>query len=192
MIQNFVRSKNDVHRHEKGISSKNINSVLTRLYRKRLNDYLTHMRVVALNAKKDEKKKLTMIHHCLTRSKRAAFEKWKKQAAVMTTVLDVNMQGPVVEEVLDNQLDVHNLKGMMASEGFTQNEIDDIADRAKGKSLELLAKAVGRWKHYTYEDDKYVIPKMFERWRQWIAMRKIVKHWLSYIGNKQHHVRADL
>ena len=23
-------------------------------------------------------------------------------------------------------------------------------------------------------------------------MRKIIKHWLDFIGNKQHHVRADL
>ena len=102
MIQNFVRSKKDVHRHEKGLSTKNMNSVLTRLYRKRLLDYMTHFRMVALNTKKDEFKKLTMVKHCLTRGLRHAFERWKRQANIAQTVINVNETGPVVEEVLDH------------------------------------------------------------------------------------------
>ena len=192
MIQNFVRSKNDVHGHEKTLSSKNVHSVLLRIYRKRMLDYLTHIRLVALNGKKEQSKKLSMIHHCLTRSLRHAFDKWKMQANVMTTVIDVNETGPVVEEVLDHQLDVHNLKALMDKEGFTQNEIDEVADKAQDKGLDLIARAVGRWKHYTYDDDKYLIPKMFDRWRQWVAFRKILRHWLDYIGNRQNHVKADL
>lgn len=77
-------------------------------------DYMTHFRVASLSMKKDERKKLSMIHHCLTRSTRHAFDRWKRQANLMTTVQDVNESGPVVEEVLDHQLDVHNLKGLMA------------------------------------------------------------------------------
>ena len=65
-----------------------------------------------------------------------------------------------------------------------KHEIADIEDEAAKKSLALIAKAIGRWRHYTYDGDKYLIPKMFERWRQWIALRKIVKHWLDFIGNK--------
>ena len=184
MIQNFVRSTKDVHTHEKDLSAKNVNSVLTRLYRKRLLDYMTHFRMVSLNSKKDEYKKLAMVKHCLTRSLRHAFERWRRQANVATTVIEVNDSGPVVEEVLDHQLDVHNLKKLMTEEGFGKHEIADIEDEAAKKSLALIAKAIGRWRHYTYDGDKYLIPKMFERWRQWIALRKIVKHWLDFIGNK--------
>ena len=113
MIQNFVRSKNDVHAHEKDLSAKNVNSVLTRLYRNRLDTYMTHFRLVTLNGKRQQAKQLSMVKHCLTRSTRAAFEKWKSQAHYATTVIDVNESGPVVEEVLDHQLDVHNLKKLM-------------------------------------------------------------------------------
>ena len=83
-------------------------------------------------------------------------------------MIEVNDAGPVVEEVLDHQLDVHNLKNLMKDEGFKPSEIDDIEQEADKKSLETMAKAIGRWKHYTYEDDKYLVPKMFDRWRQWI------------------------
>lgn len=192
MIQNFVRSKKDVHRHEKGLAGKNVNSVLTRLYRKRLLDYMTHFRMVSLNLKKDEYKKLAMVKHCLTRGLRLNFERWKRQANVAQTVVNVNETGPVVEEVLDHQLDVHNLKKLMTEEGFGKHEIDDIENEAQKKSLDTIAKVIGRWKHYTYDGDKYLIPKMFERWRQWIQLRKIVKTWLDFIGNKQNHVKADM
>ena len=40
-----------------------------------------------------------------------------------TTVLEVNLGGPVVEEVLDKQMDVANLKRLMASEGFATHQI---------------------------------------------------------------------
>ena len=102
MIQNFVRSKNDVHRHEKGLSSKNMNSVLTRLYRKRLLDYMSHLRLMSLKWKKEELKKLTMVKHCLSRGLRFAFDRWKRQANIAQTVIEVNDAGPVVEEVLDH------------------------------------------------------------------------------------------
>ena len=169
-----------------------MNSVLTRLYRKRLLDYMSHLRLVSLKWKKEELKKLTMIKHCLSRGLRFAFDRWKRQASIAQTVIEVNDAGPVVEEVLEHQLDVHNLKQMMKDEGFKQGEIDDIEHDADKKSLEKMAKVVGRWKHYTYEDDKYLIPKMFDRWRQWIQLRKIVKHWLDFIGNKQNNTKADL
>ena len=78
MIQNFVRSKNDVHRHEKVLSAKNMDSVLTRLHRKRLLDYMSHLRLVSLKWKREELKKLTMVKHCLSRSLRHAFDRWKR------------------------------------------------------------------------------------------------------------------
>ena len=124
--------------------------------------------MVSLNLKKDEFKKLTMVKHCLTRGLRHAFDRWKRQANIAQTVINVNETGPVVEEVLDHQLDVHNLKNMMTEEGFTKHEIGDIENEAQKKSLAKIAKAVGRWKHYTIEGDKYLVPKMFDRWRQWI------------------------
>jgi hypothetical protein len=56
----------------------------------------------------------------------------------------------------------------MKDEGFKPSEIDDIEQEADKKSLEKMSRVIGRWKHYTYEDDKYLVPKMFDRWRQWI------------------------
>lgn len=75
----------------------------------------------------------------------------------------------------------------MEDEAFTKDQIENIAEKASKKGLELLAKSVARWKHYepaNPESDLYLIPKMFDRWRHFVAVRKIVKHWLNYIGNR--------
>jgi len=53
-----------------------------------------------------------------------------------------------------------------------------------------MARAIARMKHCNGDD--YLKPKMFDRWRAWVKMRKIVKHWLGYLSNRQQHRKADL
>ena len=33
---------------------------------------------------------------------------------------------------------------------------------------------------------------MFDRWRRFVQFRKIVKHWLDFITNRQQHQKADM
>jgi len=43
-----------------------------------------------------------------------------------------------------------------------------------------------------YNEELYVVPKMFDRWKLFVKMRKLAKHWMEYIGNRQQNVKADL
>jgi hypothetical protein len=43
-----------------------------------------------------------------------------------------------------------------------------------------------------YNEELYVVPKMFDRWRMYVKMRKMMLHWMHYIGNRQQPVRSDL
>ena len=88
-------------------------------------------------------------------------------------------------------MDVMNLKSLMKSEGFNEYQVEEIAHSGDIKAHELLAKSIGRWKHWNGTDD-YLKPKMFDRWRKWIKMRKIVKHWLDFLTNRQQHKQADV
>ena len=71
----------------------------------------------------------------------------------------------------------------MTEEGFTQPQIEEITHKGADKGLELLRKSIGRWKHWNGTDD-YLKPKMFDRWRQFVQLRKIVKHWLEFMANR--------
>ena len=60
-----------------------------------------------------------MFGHMVSQRVRDAFDMWKKKANFATTVIEVNEIGPVVEEVLEKQMDVANLRNLMTEEGFT-------------------------------------------------------------------------
>ena len=79
----------------------------------------------------------------------------------------------------------------MASEGFTEHQIEDVTHNASEKARELLAKTIGRWKCWNGTDD-YLKPKCFDRWRRFVAMRRIIRHWLDFMANRQQHQKADL
>ena len=191
MIKNFVASKDGAHAGAKELATRNLRDTLHKVYLRKMLQYHSHLRRQIHGDKVVEKKKKVMFGHFISKSMRDAFDMWKKKANFAQTVIEVNEIGPVVEEVLDARLDVTNLKNLMASEGFTEHQIEDVANRASDKGLELLGRAIGRWKCWNGTDD-YLKPKMFDRWRRFVAMRRIVKHWLAFLTNRQAHVKADL
>ena len=191
MIRNFWIAKENVFEHEKELATKNLKNTLLKIYLRKLLQHYSHMRRQILGNKVVENKKRVMFGHFISAQVRDAFNRWKQKAMFATTVIEANEIGPVVEEVLDKQMDVANLKNLMADEGFTNYQVQDVTDNAEKKANELLARSVARWKHWNGTDD-YLKPKMFDRWRQYIQMRKIVRHWLDFLTNRQQHEKADL
>jgi hypothetical protein len=78
----------------------------------------------------------------------------------------------------------------MRSQGYTEKEIDEFAERAKMFSKTLMAKTIARLRHV--DGDTYLKPKMFDRWRQFVHMRKLLRYILRNMENKLKPVKADL
>ena len=51
----------------------------------------------------------------------------------------------------------------MRDQGYTEKEVEQFRENAQQYSQGLLKKTVARMKHFS--DDKYLKPKMFERWK---------------------------
>ena len=121
------------------------------------------------------------------------FQRWRYQAELVTVAKDCNEQGPVVEEVLGWRVKLHSLKYFMNDEGFEKHQIEDETESAKQKSNELIARAVARWKCANVdEDDSYLLPKMFDRWREFVRLRKLVGWILSNMENRLQPTKADM
>ena len=183
MIKNFDATKRQVHEQEKMISARKFSDALHEIYMKKLHLYYMHMRRQIQGGKTWHTKQKTTFGHFVSRRVRDAFNMWKNKATLATTVIEVNEIGPIAEEVLEKQLDVANLRNLMADEGFTEHQIEDVTQNASDKALELLAKSVGRWKCWNGTDD-YLKPKVFDRWKRFVAFRRIVKHWLDFMANR--------
>ena len=63
-------------------------------------------------------------------------------------------------------------------------------ERAKTFSEGLIRKTIARMRHVA--GDSYLKPKMFDRWRQFVNMRKLLRYILRNLENKLKPVRADL
>jgi hypothetical protein len=43
-----------------------------------------------------------------------------------------------------------------------------------------------------YNEEKYVMPKMFDKWRQYVHMRKLFHYWLGFVEKRAQLVKSDL
>jgi hypothetical protein len=53
-----------------------------------------------------------------------------------------------------------------------------------------MLKVIRRMQHYNQES--YTKPKMFDRWRQFVHLRKLFKYWLKFIGNRGEYIKCDI
>ena len=191
-IQNYVLSKNDLFAKKKKVASSTLSSIMLKFFRRKLLSYFSRYRNQVQKDRIIDSKRRAIFNHWIVRDLKNAFNKWKNQAKCATTVMDVNLEGPIVEDVLNAQMDVGNMKNFMKKEGFTDRQIDEIANKGQDKGDSILKKAIGRWKVHSKDQDGYLQTKMFDRWRQYVHMRKIVKYWLNFIENRQQVVKSDL
>jgi len=155
-----------------------------------MTDYLSALRVKVVDRKLKDLVISSMFGHWYARDLRRRFLHWRDQAKKATTVIDVNETGPIVEEVLEAQQQWTNQLKFMCDQGYTQKEMDELAEKAKDFSKTLISKTIARFNHVA--GDSYLIPKMFARWRQFVQMRKLLRYILRNIENKLQPVKADL
>ena len=55
-----------------------------------------------------------------------------------------------------------------------------------------MSRAVARINHNTLKDNKYLKPKMFDRWKMWVKIRKLVRYILQNTENKLQPRKADI
>ena len=78
----------------------------------------------------------------------------------------------------------------MISEAYTLNEVNWATEWAKSRAKEHLNKSICRMHHYT--SAKYLKPKVFDRWRLFVKMRKLLRYLLLNLENKLKPGYADL
>lgn len=134
-----------------------------------------------------------MLGHMSSYRVRLGFFRWRDQAKKVSVELEVDEVGPVVEEVHHHQLRDRNMKYFLRDEAYTPIEIHRISQWARGRTKEYLARTITRMQHYDSKDgDKYLKPKMFDRWKLFTRVRKLIRYLLNNMENRMQPVKADL
>lgn len=83
-----------------------------------------------------------------------------------------------------------NCKNFMREEGYTEADIARALQVGNHEQLALLRKGLCRMQHYNSE--LYTVPKMFDRWRQFVHLRKLFKHWSQFVDKRSEYIKCDL
>ena len=78
----------------------------------------------------------------------------------------------------------------MKEEGYDGDDLDGALKSHETQHRNLQLKAIRRMQHYN--EDLYLKPKMFDRWREYIHMRKLFRYWLSFTEKRSKLVKSDL
>ena len=114
-----IRLKDQV----KGIAASNLAGVLNQLYLSRMRTNLSDLRSKILKMWARRATIKNMLGHLFSWNLRDMFQKWKYQSLKQSTVEEVNEEGPVVEEVLVEQMRYENLKNFLKDQRYTSTEV---------------------------------------------------------------------
>ena len=78
----------------------------------------------------------------------------------------------------------------MELEGYSKEDIALLEKHGADEYKRLLNKAKARMDHFNAE--KFMLPKAFDSWRKFVAMRKLFKYYLNFVDNRSSFPKADL
>ena len=87
--------------------------------------------------------------------------------------------------------EIENLKEFMRKEHFTEKEIQLKCKEWFGRNEHLMKKYMTRMR-LRLDPKKRIMPAVWNRWKQYVGMRKLIKYQVKQMENNCHNVKADL
>jgi len=78
----------------------------------------------------------------------------------------------------------------MRKEHHTEDEVAEMMKTVNWKTNGLMKKYIIRWR-IRYTEKKW-FPYYIERWKQYVKVRKMIRHQFRFCENQVHHVKSDL
>ena len=127
--------------------------------------------------------------HSLRR--RDAFDWWRRKTELMELAQDLHDTGPVRAEYWQAQRDIENMKEFLRKEKYTEGEIDMIYNGVCTKNEGLMKKYMIRMR-IARDQDQRLLPIVWQRWREYVAVRKSVRYQFRICHNQVQDGVADL
>ena len=102
----------------------------------------------------------------------------------------MHFEGPVREQIFEERIVLKNYEDLMREEGYSEEDIKEALSKGVKKQNGLMLKVIRRMQHYN--QDLYTKPKMFDRWRQFVHMRKLFRYWLKFASNRGEYIKCDI
>lgn len=94
------------------------------------------------------------------------------------------------EQIWALNLTQNNLRGFLSEEGYSFEDIQKLEKFGLQRNLHLLNKGKKRLEHTT--EELSCKPLAFDRWRQWVHLRKLMRYQLTQVENRSEYLKADM
>ena len=141
----------------------------------------------------DEKtKKLRTVYGKVSSHRmRDAFDWWRKKDSLQYLAQDLHETGPVRAQHWLAEKEIANLKEFMRSQHYTEGEIDKFYGDVCARNDHVMNKIMTRWQ-FLRDPDRRIIPIVMNRWKEFVAMRKLIKYHFKNSHNATQDGKADL
>jgi hypothetical protein len=189
-ISSFSRAKAFVHSQRKANSVFATCSALQVLINKKRHQYFIDFRLRCMRKSEQDMHKALTILHAVSNRKRHMFNKWRTNADLMTLAKEMEEEGPIREQVFEHKMNFMNCVDFLTAEGYDNEDIKEALVDGVAKQNYLIEKGVARFKHYN--ENKYVVPKMFDQWKKFTILRRFFKNQLKFATMKSDFATSDI
>lgn len=122
---------------------------------------------------------------------RDAFLWWKRKSELDELSQDLHETGPVRAEYWRSMRQIENMKEFLRNEKYTESEIEILYEGVCDRNEGLMRKYLTRLR-LNQEPKKRVLPIVWQRWREYVGIRKLLKFQLNRCQNAIEPGKADM
>jgi hypothetical protein len=109
------------------------------------------------------------------------FTKWVNYTKLESIVTEELEGGVKKLEYLDYEQDLNNLVTFACKTGgYRENDVYEVINDGEDRVDMLQMRSIYVINSISKKSDEYLKPMVLQRWKQWVRMRKLFKHWLNY------------
>ncbi|TNV87379.1 hypothetical protein FGO68_gene17557 [Halteria grandinella] len=191
MIREQQDSQNNRVLFNKFKSCQFLSNTVQTTYSIRLKQSFSQVRSSLQEGRRQKLAARAISKYWLTRKLKETIQSWKEGAQLKSTQLFNNQEGVVAVETFELRKELLALKTLCLQEGISRDKIERILLSVQERNLGLCMRTISRLLCNGNPEIK-VMPHCFDRWRQWVKLRKTYAYWLRYTSNFSNHRKLTM
>ena len=127
----------------------------------------------------------------ITARSRDAFLWWKRNSDKMQLKIDCHEGGSERAAYWQAQREIESMREFLRSEHYTEPEIEKMCAKVFGRNEHLMKKYMIRMR-IRHDPVNRNMPHIWQRWKDYVAIRKLLKYQFNYMHNRVTSQKGDL
>jgi hypothetical protein len=190
-IRTFAVSKGLVLSKRRAKGTEDLVNLVKQSYLKNLQKEFLKYKNKAMGDTQKNKKLKAAMGKVITARSRDAFLWWKRNSDKMQLKIDCHEGGSERAAYWQAQREIESMKEFLRSEHYTEPEIEKICAKVFNRNEHLMKKYMIRMR-IRHDPVNRNMPHIWQRWKDYVAIRKLLKYQFNYMHNRVTGQKGDL